>query len=102
MDGVWFCFYSKLQERLDENQMHSILTEFTNMGFANMIKQAGASQPKIYRGYIHICWSDYYPKSSGIMGNPLQHTAAYWRMATIKPVEEPVRQAAPIKYTVVE
>lgn len=84
MDGVWFCFYSKFQERLDEPQINHNMEEFKKIHFPAQLQEMGKQHPKEFQGYIHICWSDYLPKSGGFMG--LKHPPSFWRVMMMKPV----------------
>jgi len=84
MDGLWFCFYSKFQERLEDTQISQDLKGFKNINFPAQVLGVDKQHPKEFRGYIHICWSDHLPKSGGFMG--LRHPPSFWIMMLLKPV----------------
>jgi len=97
MDGVWFCFYSKFQERLEEPQITHSLEEFKKSNFSSHLKYQEQHQPKEYQDYIHVCWTDHLPKSGGFMG--LQNPPSFWRTALMKPVG---KVEVPVIYDIVK
>lgn len=101
MDGVWYCFYSRLKERLEEGAIEERLADLKNLRFADVVKQLKQALPKEYHGYAHICWEDFIPKSAGFIGNAKGSPPAYWKIMMIGPVKEDPHQPPPIQYNLV-
>lgn len=96
-DGVWYCFYSSNKARLEKGNLKHTLEKMKEINFNDMVHQLSSRVTEEFKGYCHVLWEDFWPKSAGMMSGG---KTAWWSIFLMWPAPHKP-STPPINYQIV-